>query len=572
MRSYLLGHIHGTNHPVRIPRRSFDTHWHLIGGTGKGKTTAIHTILHQLLRDPVHEPCVVIIDRMGNLSFELLLWMASDFCTDDVRERLVYVEPSREDVVMGFNPLRFQTDGEGFYKATRTSEIVLRGWSSQNLEEMPRLARWLFNSFWAAAQMGLTVADCMHFILPGSPYHRPLLQALPPRLQYEWQELMRSRSGEVMRVLESTQNRLKPYFESPILRLMFGSSHSHLDMHRFMRDGRIVLLNLAPNNRLPEQIADAIGGMVINEVLSTARSLPLGVRYPTFLFLDEFQRFVGPDIESAIPEMRQRGVKLILSHQSFSQLERGDIDLTTIIFQAQSRMVFGVQGEDADLLAHELASITFDPARIKDEIYSRRQRIAGHRTRELSSCSTSRSDAENWNSSYGEGWSRRLMFDRYGQLAPLTHSKTEASGSGRASASAATDGKHETLVPVHQDFVELSSRSYVTFDEDRNVWARNIRNLSRGRAFVRLVDEPALLDVDVKRTAPGYLSWETDRLMEEMPEVIDEMQQLVEKNFQSDYFVPPRVIEAESEERLRRVIAPAASRPTDTGTADAHFL
>ena len=28
------------------------------------------------------ERSVVIVDRMGNLSFELLLWMASDFCTE----------------------------------------------------------------------------------------------------------------------------------------------------------------------------------------------------------------------------------------------------------------------------------------------------------------------------------------------------------------------------------------------------------------------------------------------------------------------------------------------------------
>ena len=31
-------------------------------------------------------------------------------------------------------------------------------------------------------------------------------------------------------------------------------------------------------------------------------------------------RAPGPDIESALPEVRQLGLKLILSHQSFSQL------------------------------------------------------------------------------------------------------------------------------------------------------------------------------------------------------------------------------------------------------------
>src|SRR5207253_10358516 len=141
----------------------------------------------------------------------------------------------------------------------------------------------------------------------------------------------------------------------------------------------------APQNRLPTQLADAIGALILNEVIATARSLPGHVRYPTYLLLDEFQNFVGPDIESALPEVRQLGLRLILSHQSLSQLERGDYDLTAMIFQAQSRMIFGVQGKDADDLAHELASITFDLMRIKEENYVRRQSLAGHRIIALTS-------------------------------------------------------------------------------------------------------------------------------------------------------------------------------------------
>ena len=34
MKSYHLGKLHGTNTPFYIPRSSFGTHWHLLGGTG----------------------------------------------------------------------------------------------------------------------------------------------------------------------------------------------------------------------------------------------------------------------------------------------------------------------------------------------------------------------------------------------------------------------------------------------------------------------------------------------------------------------------------------------------------
>lgn len=555
MKSYLLGHRQGTKEPVRIPKSSFDTHWHLIGGTGKGKTTAIHTMLHGLLLDPMHDPCVVIVDRMGNLSHELLLWMASDFCTDEVRNRLVYIQPSREDAVIGFNPLLYDTMAHGYYKVSRASEIILKGWASQNLEEMPRLGRWLFNSFWAAAQLGLTIADCVHFLMPGSPYHEQLMQCLPDALRYEWSDLIQTRSGEVSRILDSSRNRLKPFFESPVLRQMFGMTENRLDMLRFMREGKIVILNLAPLNRLPEQVADAIGGLVINEVLTSARSLPMGVRYPTYLFLDEFQRFVGPDVESAIPEMRQLGVKLILSHQSFSQLKRGDTDLTSLIFQAQSRMIFGIQGEDADILAHELASLQYDPKKIKDEWYSQRQKQVGHRIAELGSWSTSESDAENWSETYGQNWShsdKKILGIIRGT--GDTRGRNEGHGEGGSRTTGSSSGKHQTLVPVHEDYLELASRVYQTFDEDVHVWGRNIRQLTRGRAIVRLVDDPQLYDVDVKRSAPGYLSFDTQVLRSEMPEVLDDMERMIEQNFQSNLFTSPVQIETDMQERLHRLI------------------
>lgn len=498
--------------------------------------------------------------------------MASDFCTDDVRERLIYIEPAREDVVIGFNPLLYDTLGHAYYKVSRAVEVVLKGWASQNIEEMPRLARWLFNSFYACALLGLTIADSVHLLLPGSPYHKRLLRALPSLLQYEWQELIRARSAEVSRMLESARNRLKPYFESPILRSMFGATTNQLDVLRFMREGRIVLLNLSPGNRLPEQVADAIGGLVLNEVLSAARSLPLGERYPTYLFLDEFQRFIGPDVEAAIPEVRQLGVKLVLSHQSFSQLKRGDYDLTTMIFQAQNRMIFGLQGEDADLLAHELASIQYDPRRIKDEVYSRRQRIAGHRIAELGSWSQTESQAQNWLKTYGESWSRGQNIFHGRKLPTYSDqqgfSRIDGSGQGGASSTSVTHGSHQTLVPIHEDYWEMVNRTYWTFEDDRQVWARDIRRLVRGTAFVRLVDDHRIHHVDIRRSAPGHLAWDLATLRRELPEEYDAVLALVERNFQSKEFSSPATIEAEQQARLTALVGgtvdevPRSTRPT----------
>jgi hypothetical protein len=560
MRSILLGTDAENGADVRIPESAFATHFHLIGGTGKGKTTALHTMLQPLMSNPFEKPCVIIIDRLGNFSQELLLWMSSRFCPEAVRKRLVYIQAAREDVVATFNPLLYESSAHAYYKVERATEIILRAWESVNIEAMPRLARWTFNAFSAASQLGLTIADCVHFLMPGSPYHARLLERLPDRLRGEWEEIKNARGQEAMRILDSSRNRLKPYFESDILRRIFGSSQHRLDMLRMMEEGRILLVDLAPRNRLSGQLANTIGALIINEVIATVRSLPRGVKYRTYLFLDEFQNFVGPDLESALPETRQLGLNLVLSHQSFAQLERGDYDLSGMIFAAQSRMIFGVQGEDADILAHEVASLTFDAKRVKEELYSRRQLLTGHRLEtleggsEAETSSSQDSTMSNKSTAASRGESARPSQ----REAQQTRSDTETSarGEGRSSGSshATTRNWHQTLVPEHEEFMELSSRTYSTFEEQKSEWAREIRQLRTGEAILRLVNDGKLYRVNVKRSAPGFLGYDMQTLARKLPHVLARMDRMIEENFQSEFFVSAETVDREIEQRVRGLL------------------
>ncbi|HYH66447.1 MAG TPA: type IV secretion system DNA-binding domain-containing protein, partial [Urbifossiella sp.] len=147
--SVFLGTDRSTGRRVRLPADSWRTHYHLIGSTGTGKTTAIEALLHQLLVEPRSPACHFIIDRMGSFSYSLLCWFASPWCPAWVRERLIYVEGANERVVMPFNPLLFDTPAHGYYKVGRATDCILRAWASQNIEETPRLARWIFNAFWS---------------------------------------------------------------------------------------------------------------------------------------------------------------------------------------------------------------------------------------------------------------------------------------------------------------------------------------------------------------------------------------------------------------------------------------
>ncbi|MFO0966140.1 MAG: hypothetical protein U0793_11230 [Gemmataceae bacterium] len=596
MSSVLLGYEHESRRPFFVRHSDWDTHAHQLGQTGSGKTEAMKTSIFQLIQDPRVEECHFIFDRLGQLSRDLILWFASPYCPDWVRERLVYINPADESRVMTFHPLQFTTEAHLFFKVGRAIECILRGFENQNVADQPRTFTWLFNALYAEALMNLAVSDAFHLIYPGSPYHRAMLNALPPMVRAEWYEVLEARNGETVRMFESVRNRFKPYVECSLTRRFFGSTTNRFDVTKFMREKKIVLINLAPQNRLSTQVANAIGNMMLNEIVATARSAEPRDRHSTFLWLDEFQNYVSMDMQEAIPEVRQLKLKLSgLAHQSFSQLERGNANLMSLIFQPRMRWMFAVQGEDAELVAQEVASLTFDARRIKDELYTRRQMLKGHRIEYLCTWSEAAAQATNWSNTVGTNWSahqgasdstaraasnsdqegvsRRLGMPgetrNIGSTRVTNDSKghvdtrgssaggNESRSSGGSSTATSTEGMHETLVPEYEEFLELSQRSYYSFEEQRALWAQKIRQLKTGQALVKLPNDPKLYQVDVKRYAPGYLAWDAEKLERRCPEALEAVAALLEKNFSNrEFFVSPQEIDRETEERLERILRP----------------
>ncbi len=234
--------------------------------------------------------------------------------------------------------------------------------------------------------------------------------------------------------------------------------------------------------------------------------------------------------------------------------------MAQIIFQAQSRMIFGVQGEDADLLAHEVASIKFDAYKIKDEIHSLRQITTGHHRETLYGTSEQRQSKDSWTEASGRasGGSEQRMIDPVTHNAHVTkgrntsNNKSQTRGGGSAHSSGYTS--HEQLVPDLETFRELSSRTYQSFDEQKSEWASCIRNLRTGCALMRLVNDPKLYTVDIKRSAPGFLQYDMHTIARKFPRAVEDMDRLIEENFQSDFFVPASHVDAEAETRIERVL------------------
>jgi len=576
----LLGKTFSSGHPIRLEPDVFRTHFHLIGATGTGKTVAIQTLLRPIMMQTGSEKsCLFVIDPMGNLATDLLRFIAHPtFCPQHVRDRLVYIEPAMDNVVMPFNPLHHSSESERYYQVMRAVDLVLRAWAAQDVSQQPRLLQWTYKTFCAAAMMGLPIAMCRYLLHPGTDEHDAILRRIPGDIRFHWQEILRARGGEATRILESTRNRLDPFFESPNLRYMFGSSQSRFDCDRFIRERRIVILNLAKLGRIPGFIVDTIGALALNEVFETASRLSTtegrGVVDPTYILMDEFQKFVSVDIEDALPTVRQMGLRLILAHQSFSQLEREDVDLTQMIWQARSRLIFANNAKDADIVADELARLTFNKMKIKHQSTSKRQLIIGYRKEwlenvsETKSTSAGRTDQESRSSNRSGSRSHHTEATGYGRTSGEGTSDGSSHGSSFAESSGTSHGRSQVNVPIHETINEPSTPIFESFDEHALDWGRDVRRLKTGQAFAQFANSPEVLRILIDHFP-----------LDDWPSLPQRVEELLARNFESDFFISSHTAAAEIERYRRELLCgptiqfPAqlngpSSDPKDAGSSD----
>ena len=232
------------------------------------------------------------------------------------------------------------------------------------------------------------------------------------------------------------------------------------------------------------------------------------------------------------------GVQLALSHQSISQLEQGEVDMRGIIWQARNRFMFANDAEDADILAHELASQNFDPKLLKDQINVFRQKKVGQSIVRLKNLSATNTSSHATDSSTSSQTSQGRSYQIGQSFADTNFSVSEGLGRGNskkeATSKGSSEGWSETLIDNLEDFYETSSRTYYTFDEQLRIWARKLRRRKTGQAFAKFKDNNTLYDVDIDQVVVPMT-----------PALADMKAKLLEDNFANrELFVPPSELQS----------------------------
>ena len=489
--------------PLTLRRSEWANHWHLVGGSGSGKSTAMLYWARQLAVGPTG---FMLIDPHGQLVEDILSWAAA--VRLDQHKQIHIIEPRDADLAPAFNPLAIPADAlETGVAAVATAFGMV--WDGEDLHEKPRLSRLLRNLLYVLAEHRLTIAEAKLLLAPEHKRLRArLTQSLSnPYFRDEWRELdaLISSSGRAwMEFSESVVNRLAPFLSSPVVNRIVGQSVRSLDLSAAMERGDLVLVNLRTSPQFSEEDARLLAALFLNDVRLRAFRRPRGAP-PFHVFCDEAPKYMTADVESMLVETRKKSVFVVAAMQNLSQMRTISESTFSTVMAIPNKAVFGkLSMQDATALADEVFAGTFDLE--KPKAGHTMPVTVGHRPVWLESMSTSRShaDFEGESESVGESESigesagicapleiateddEALVRESLGTSRSVGATHAYGTSRGRTDAYAESAGEHQTLLPI----LEERPTALYTLQELQYEAAVRLKQLQPGLAIVKVDGRP----------------------------------------------------------------------------------
>lgn len=440
--SFEMGTIPQMNVPFCLRESDLDRHTYVGGVTGGGKSKFLELMMRYLM---ISGRGFTFIDPHGDTSEDLLAYAAHRRVSrgdHDLLKRIHYLEPSFEQI-FAYDPFKFRPVKEipnHLYgnahtawlntKVDRVIEILQRKQGQSGTEGMPRLQRVLRDVLIAVGTTiqrngphkgdHLPLADSLVLLDLFHPRHDEVYNLARPGLEgevradFERWRAMRNRPDLVFKDTESSINRLRSVL-GPLVRSIFCNQTDSIDFHSIIQNDGIILLNLRETDYFSADSAQAIGGLFIHEMLTTAQNTPREDRRTHYLLVDEAGDFVGADIERALGIMRKFKMPITLSSQDLGSFVKGDLDLRPkVLSQCNTRITFKQSWpEDVQILARNLCGGNLDFTKHYQEV----DRPDGYVFLPMESYSENFTQNKTWSESETEGFSNAFT---------TTHSETDS--------------------------------------------------------------------------------------------------------------------------------------------------
>ena len=505
-----------------------ETHMHVIGASGSGKSKFLELMIRA---DLDNRQGFCLIDPHGTLYKEVV-----DYAAHRVLKRdIILLDLSKPEFIIGFNPFRKAANGDVSVQVDRRIRATMHAWGVENADQTPTLERTLRLIFTTLLDLNLSFHEAQYLIdfNAGELRSKLIQQIASPLIRREWEELEKLRAADWRSEVMSAKNRLFRLLTSQTLSRFFNTETS-IDLADIIEKGKVLLVNLGTSDDLSDENSRIFGSLLVNEFFEVARrrKAPPGKSLkPYYLYMDEFQTFVGLDIASMLDQVRKFKLFTVLAHQRFGQLDEDLQD--AVLTNCRIKAVFGgLTVDGARMMAQELFIGQLDPMRIKVAIYQTkfwpqysRDKVYSRGTSSGQSFGT----GENFSSGMGLSSSHGTFFtppEWFGasQIVGTSESSGTSSSSiqGHHTNETDFDGTSESesdvpiLLPV--PFKELSSIQYFSVEEQLLELTAALKEQFGRHCFIKIHHQQTQ-PLRVPLVLPPYtsaksLSWYKTRLLE----------------------------------------------------------
>mgnify|MGYP001199456095 CR=1 FL=1 len=338
---FVLGsNVHqGTTEEVSLSSQIRTRHVHLIGSSGSGKSTLLLGLIKQ---DLERGQGLCVIDPHGDLIEDVIGNVPGNRLQD-----VILFDPADSSFPVGFNMLKANSELE---KNLLSSDMVatFRRMSTSWGDVMDSVLANAILAF-VESRRGGTLFELRRFLIEKDFRDKFLETVDDPSIHYFWKQEFPHLGTKPQ---ASILIRLDSFLRNKLIRNIVCQKETKLNFRQIMDDKKVLLIKLS-QGLIGEENAYLLGTLLVSRLYQTALSRQDSSDRPYFwLYLDEFQHFITPSMESILSGVRKYNLGLHLSHQEYRQMQSRSPEVaSSVLSNCYTRICFRLGDADSERFA-----------------------------------------------------------------------------------------------------------------------------------------------------------------------------------------------------------------------------
>lgn len=357
----LLGHniYRGVKKEIRLKTEDRFRHFYVIGQTGTGKSSIMQVMARQ---DLANGQWMAVIDPHGDLVKDLLPFIPRERADD-----VVIFDPSDLQRPMWLNLLEAHTQEEKDLVAMDSLNIMIKLFWSEIFG--PRIQDYFRNAVLTLMDHpdGWAITDIVRLFTDTTFQKSYRWFVKNPIVKAWWDHTYESMwDREKAEIIPYFAAKFGGFITNSMIRNIIGQTKSSFDVFDIMQNKKILMVNLS-KWVLWDINSELLGLILVSKIQMAAmrrQNIAKDDRSDFYMYIDEFQNYITPAIESILSEARKYRLGLVLAHQYLGQLEKSDaltksnLNLKQAIFgNVWSVMSYKIWPEDGEFLEKYYAPV-----------------------------------------------------------------------------------------------------------------------------------------------------------------------------------------------------------------------